>query len=476
MLSTENSLDKNNPPPLEDDRSTKKTKFRAQGEDGDNPSMLFFRDKPMEQQKGVIDAEVGREEFMGKENDNEIENEDVVIEREGFLPSISFSQKVHEQLIKPWHSTVVVKLLGRMIGYKAFCSRLGIFSNEKIDEITAWIRLPGMPLHYYHKKIIRMLGHVIGKVIKIDYNTELATKGKFTRNAVEASLKSPLISQFLLDGRIQRFEYEVLPTICFGCGKCGHTSSSCPDKLILEARGEKMNDMASGETTNEISYVSPAVVTPDNPRFGPWMIVARKGNYRGNKGRADAKETNQNNFGKQSVSSRFDVLRQESELDNDSGEISNAAITMDNHKKTVAPPKNRENMISRDSKSSTLTMISGSKGKPVTRNRKVATSEHTTLKPSREIHSTPPPPQPMEKNISRNKSKSSMTHYLEPTFIPTSLDHKYHSAIILKNNSKNGTIQAPPSMPPEPNPNEEPPDIGDREMDKVEEDSSDTRL
>ncbi|GAY45528.1 hypothetical protein CUMW_090160 [Citrus unshiu] len=126
MLSTENSLDKNNPPPLEDDRSTKKTKFRAQGEDGDNPSMLFFRDKPMEQQKGVIDAEVGREEFMGKENDNEIENEDVVIEREGFLPSISFSQKVHEQLIKPWHSTVVVKLLGRMIGYKAFCSRLGI--------------------------------------------------------------------------------------------------------------------------------------------------------------------------------------------------------------------------------------------------------------------------------------------------------------------------------------------------------------
>ena len=56
----------------------------------------------MEQQRGVIDAEVSREEFMGRENDIEIENEDVVIEREGFLPSISFSQKVHEQLIKPW--------------------------------------------------------------------------------------------------------------------------------------------------------------------------------------------------------------------------------------------------------------------------------------------------------------------------------------------------------------------------------------
>ncbi|KAL9429498.1 hypothetical protein AB3S75_031327 [Citrus x aurantiifolia] len=126
MLSTENSLDKNSPPPLEDDRSTKKTKFRAQGEDGDNPSMLSFRDKLTEQQRGVIDAEVGREEFMGRENDIEIEKEDVVIEREGFLPSISFSQKVHEQLIKPRQSTVVVQLLGRMIGYKALCSRLEI--------------------------------------------------------------------------------------------------------------------------------------------------------------------------------------------------------------------------------------------------------------------------------------------------------------------------------------------------------------
>ena len=59
-----------------------------------------------------------------------------------------------------------------------------------------------MPLHYYHKKIIRMLGHVIGKVIKIDYNTELATRGKFARIAVEVSLGSLLISQFLLNGRI----------------------------------------------------------------------------------------------------------------------------------------------------------------------------------------------------------------------------------------------------------------------------------
>ncbi|KDO48120.1 hypothetical protein CISIN_1g045413mg, partial [Citrus sinensis] len=143
-------------------------------------------------------------------------------------------------------------------------------SNEKIDKITALIRLPSMPLHYYHKKIIRMLGHVIGKIIKIDCNTELATRGKFAHIAVEVSLESPLISQFLLDGRIQRVEYEALPTICFGCAKYRHTSSSCLDKLILEARGEKMNDMASGP------FRAPHPVPPKpNPNEEPLDIGDR---------------------------------------------------------------------------------------------------------------------------------------------------------------------------------------------------------
>ncbi|KAK9175423.1 hypothetical protein WN944_027430 [Citrus x changshan-huyou] len=540
MLSTENSLDKNSPPPLEDDRSTKKTKFKAQGEHGDNPSMLSFRDKLMEQQRGMIDAEISREDFMGREQDIEIEREDVVIEQEGYLPSISFSQKVHEQLIKPWQSTVVVKLLGRMIGYKALCSRLetlwpniegysvidldnGYFlvklrkecdadfvltegpwlvaghyltvqpwsphfdsSNEKIDKITAWIRLPGMPLHYYHKKIIRMLGHVIGKVIKIDYNTELATRGKFARIAVEVSLGSPLISQFLLDGRIQRIEYEALPTICFGCGKYGHISSSCPDNLSLETRGEKANDMALGGNTNANSEVSPAVVNLENPKFGPWMIVARRGNYRGNKGRIDAKEPNQNSFGKQRIGSRFSVLHQESGLENDAGVSSNAATTMDNHKKTVDPTKDKDMMISRDSKGPTQTKLAGSKGKLVTRNEKTDTPEHTAPTPLREIHTRPLPPtnepssskqqslEAMDRNISRNKPKLSRTHHFEPTLIPTSLDPKYHSAIILKSNFENETSQTPPSIPPKPNPNEEPSDIGDRDMEKVGKESSDS--
>ena len=37
-------------------------------------------------------------------------------------------------------------------------------SNDNIDNILGWIRLLGMPLHCYHKRV-RMIGNVVGKVI-----------------------------------------------------------------------------------------------------------------------------------------------------------------------------------------------------------------------------------------------------------------------------------------------------------------------
>lgn len=73
------------------------------------------------------------EEFMGKDKDIDIDIMDVVIERKGFLPAISFSQKVHSQLVKPLESTVVVKLLGRSIGYKVLCNRLEALWNMSYD-------------------------------------------------------------------------------------------------------------------------------------------------------------------------------------------------------------------------------------------------------------------------------------------------------------------------------------------------------
>lgn len=63
--------------------------------------------------------------------------------------------------------------------------------------------------------------------IRIDYNTELATRGKFARIAIEVNLYKRLVFQFLLDGKIQKAEYKSLPHICFQCGKYGNNRDIC---------------------------------------------------------------------------------------------------------------------------------------------------------------------------------------------------------------------------------------------------------
>ncbi|KAL9411769.1 hypothetical protein AB3S75_045384 [Citrus x aurantiifolia] len=51
---------------------------------------------------------------------------DVTVGDDGAMPTIKFSQRIHEKLVKPWQNSVVVKLLGRNIGYKVLCNRLKV--------------------------------------------------------------------------------------------------------------------------------------------------------------------------------------------------------------------------------------------------------------------------------------------------------------------------------------------------------------
>ncbi|KDO39313.1 hypothetical protein CISIN_1g037277mg, partial [Citrus sinensis] len=170
-------------------------------------------------------------------------------------------------------NTIVVKLLGS--------------SNDNIENIVAWIRILGMPLHYYHKRILRMIGNVVGKVIKIDYNTESARRGKFARIAVEISLKKPLCSQFFLDGKLQNIEYENLPIICFNCGIYGHKNDDCPQSNTLKNLTESCeNNVAEDNPNGGGEEKSSSSEVPVNPSFGPWMIVSRK-----ERGRVTVSET-----------------------------------------------------------------------------------------------------------------------------------------------------------------------------------------
>lgn len=76
-----------------------------------------------------------------------------------------------------------------------------LHGREYPFKIISWIRLPGLNYRYYTKGLIRALASVIGKVVKVDYNTADGTKGKFARVAVMVDISKPLVSFIGVDGK-----------------------------------------------------------------------------------------------------------------------------------------------------------------------------------------------------------------------------------------------------------------------------------
>ncbi|KAH9699953.1 hypothetical protein KPL71_024558 [Citrus sinensis] len=224
--------------PLQATRSTKKARMREEGTDEDNPPLVTYKETL------VSDSQYRAAGIGGSEADWEFDEGDVIENHDGVMSSISFSARIQEKLIQPWKNSVVVKLLGRNIGYKALCARLANMwkpsmgysvidlennyflvrfrnAGDALDALTrgpwiilghylivqqwtpnfdskvtdfeyvnVWIRLPGLALHLYHQKTLSKIGQLVGEVIKLDDNTELSTIGKFAKIAVRILLQN----------------------------------------------------------------------------------------------------------------------------------------------------------------------------------------------------------------------------------------------------------------------------------------------
>lgn len=94
------------------------------GAEGDNLVTLSCRDKLLESQRTVA------EDLITEDDALEFEPEEIMVEHGMTMPSISFSLRMHAQLVRPLQYAVVVKLLGRSIRYRALCNRLGALWNS----------------------------------------------------------------------------------------------------------------------------------------------------------------------------------------------------------------------------------------------------------------------------------------------------------------------------------------------------------
>ncbi|XP_016715514.1 uncharacterized protein [Gossypium hirsutum] len=361
-----------------EDRTTKKVRFKDGLED-DSVDMIVdsvisptpsWKDKFLGRESASFELErdvsaVGVDD--GCNGDFDLLTDDVQISIVNGIPAINFFDRVKDILLKEMELTVVIKLLGRSIGYNTLHNRIsslwkpisqfhlmdienGYFLVRFLNKtdydrilsqgpwiifgqyltvqpwtkdfnplqpyptvVLAWIRLPGLPGYMFRRQIVEAVGGLIGKVVKLNLQTDKRTMGRFARFAVFINLAKPLVSQVLVDGAVQRVEYEVLPTVCFGCGRYGHVRDLC-QMMALDNNYDKLP-----ETTKEVLETDGGgVVEEARPEFWPWMLVERRSGHGKRVGRVntdrDMGVTDGAKSRKETGKSRFKVLNKAGEI------------------------------------------------------------------------------------------------------------------------------------------------------------------
>ncbi|PPD73667.1 hypothetical protein GOBAR_DD29407 [Gossypium barbadense] len=93
---------------------------------------------------------------------------------------------------------------------------------------------------------------------------------------VFVDLEKPLTSQVLINGRLQRVEFEALPEICFSYGKYGYLKSLCISSLTdRNSHGGEENSKSSlSSGTTLVKKMD--VLLKTGEAFDSWMVVERK--------------------------------------------------------------------------------------------------------------------------------------------------------------------------------------------------------
>jgi hypothetical protein len=292
--------------------------------------------------------------IMGSSDEDDLENiedeeESIRVEEmklAGYdCPIFHLSKKEELRIQKPWKRGIIVKMLGRRIGYKALENRLkqmwvkaGVInivdlgndyflvtftsqedqhhaltngpwliydhyltvrewcpnfnpSENHLKKVTVWVRFSGLPIEFYDAKVLTSIGNRIGRTVKVDKNTLLQERGKYARLCVEVDLSKPLLAMFSVKGRTYKVEYEGLHLLCLGCGKFGHYVEGCP---------EKVKNTSSASTTKD--GTAQDIAHGENEE-GPWTVVSKP-----RRQKKASKLAEDNKKGEAVTGSRFAIL------------------------------------------------------------------------------------------------------------------------------------------------------------------------
>lgn len=218
-------------------------------------------------------------------------------------PTVIIDDSMFEGLYALWQEALVIKLIGKSIGFHDMKERLTriwklnagfeildidhgyymitfdqeayrvkligeepwmIFDNYLIVELwtpdfispvasinktMVWIRFPGLNLVYYDETILLALASAIGKPVKVDINPKDVRRGRFARVCIEVNLTKPVVGRVWLKDLWYHVEYEGLHRICGTCGCYGHLMRECKVEPTMETNNntQGVNNDGAGQ-------------------------------------------------------------------------------------------------------------------------------------------------------------------------------------------------------------------------------------
>ncbi|KAK7838953.1 hypothetical protein CFP56_018910 [Quercus suber] len=157
---------------------------------------------------------------------------------------IKITTDLKRKMAGPWQTSIILKLMGRQLGYRHALMDGPWFVGEqylhvqaweadfhphvaKISNTAVWIHLEQRPIEYYHPDFLKHVGNKLGKLLKIDVVTSAASHGRFARLCVQFNIAYLLPKRVKIGAFWQDIVYENLPFLCFRCGHLGHREATC---------------------------------------------------------------------------------------------------------------------------------------------------------------------------------------------------------------------------------------------------------
>ena len=198
---------------------------------------------------------------------------------------IRITPELKTQLVGPWKMSIILKLMGQPLRYRALQSKLagiwrptsmmhlidigyGFFIMRfdvlkdyhhalmdgpwfvgdqylhvqaweadfhphiaKISNMAVWIYLEQLPIEYYHPEFLKHISHKLGKLLKVDAFTSAAIRGRYARVCVQINMVNPLPKRVKIGTFWQDIVYENLPMLCYRCGRLSHREPQCSEGM-----------------------------------------------------------------------------------------------------------------------------------------------------------------------------------------------------------------------------------------------------